>query len=41
MGEHYVSVPINEIKIQEKKITMSKGTKEELKKMPKFEYKKK
>ena len=41
MGEHYVSIPINEIKIQEKKITMSKATKEELKKMPKFEYKKK
>ena len=41
MGEHYVAVPVSEIKKKQDKLTMAGATKEELKRMPKFEYTKK
>src|SRR6266542_3314528 len=36
MGEHYVAVPFDKLKMQDKKFMMPNATKEELKAMPKF-----
>ena len=41
MGEHHVAVPFKQLKMQDKGFVMSGATKDELKRMPKFEYKKK
>lgn len=40
MGEHHVAVPFKQLKMQDKGFVMSGATKDELKRMPKFEYKK-
>lgn len=41
MGERYVAIPVNQIKIKDKKFILPGATKQELEKMPQFEYRKK
>jgi sporulation protein YlmC with PRC-barrel domain len=40
LGEKYVAIPANKLKISEKKILMPNATKDELQQMPKFDYRK-
>ncbi len=41
VGERYVAIPAKDLKISDKKIFLPHATKEELKQMPKFDYRKK
>jgi hypothetical protein len=38
LGEHLVAVPFNSLRISQDKIELPGATKEELKKLPEFEY---